>query len=86
MEIIVPNHNPLLLMRPTTVVSSLNLMKRFGLNVAVQSWVSKMWGAAFSVMVMEVLLPTRTPCSFPVRMSSSKLHREVLSPSRAAGA
>ena len=40
------------------------------------------WGApVFSVMVLEVLLPTQTACGLPVRKSSSQLHREVLSPS-----
>ncbi len=56
----------LLLMRPTTVVSSANLMKRLELFDGVQSWVSRVkrrglsthpWGApVFSVMVLDVLL------------------------------
>ena len=66
-------------------------MKRLVPNDGVQSWVSRVkrrglrthpWGApVFSVMVLEVLLPTRTACGLPVRESNSQLHREVLSPS-----
>ncbi len=78
-------------MRPTTVVSSANLMKRLELCDGVQSWVSRVkrrglsthpWGApVFSVMVLDVLMPTRTAWGLPVRKSNSQLHREVLSPS-----
>lgn len=32
----------------------------------------------FSVMVLEVLLPTRAACGLLIRRSSSHLHREVL--------
>ncbi len=55
---------------PTTAVSSANLMKRLDLCDGVQSWISRVkrrglsthpWGApVFSVMVLDVLLPTRT--------------------------
>ncbi len=65
----------LLLMRPTTIVSSTNLMKRLELFDGVQSWVSRVkrrglsthpWGApVFSVMVLDVLLPTRTAWGLP---------------------
>ncbi len=77
-------------MRPTTVVSSANLMKRLELCDGVQSWVSRVkrrglsthpWGApVFSVMVLDVLLPTRTAWGLPVRKSNSQLHSDVLSP------
>ncbi len=68
-----------------------NLMKRLELCDGVQSWVSRVkrrglsthpWGApVFSVMVLDVLMPTRTAWGLPVRKSNSQLHREVLSPS-----
>ncbi len=35
----------------------------------------------FSVMVLDLLMPTRTASGLPVRKSNSQLHREVLSPS-----
>ncbi len=64
-------------MTPTTVVSSANLMKRLELCDGVQSWVSRVkrrglsthpWGApVFSVMVLDVLMPTRTAWGLPVR-------------------
>ncbi len=60
----------LLLMRPTTNVSSANLMMWFELNLAVQSWVSSVKSSGLStqpcgapvlsVVVLEVLWPTRT--------------------------
>ncbi len=66
-------------------------MKRLELCDGVQSWVSRVkrrglsthpWGApVFSVMVLDVLMPTRTAWGLPVRKSNNQLHREVLSPS-----
>ncbi len=60
----------LLLMRPTTDVSSANLMMWLELNLAVQSWVSSVKSSGLStqpcgapvlsVVVLEVLWPTRT--------------------------
>ncbi len=75
-------------MRPTTVVSSANLMKRLELCDGVQSWVSRVkrmglsthpWGApVFSVMVLDVLMQTRTAWGLPVRKSNNQLHRANL--------
>ncbi len=66
-------------------------MKRLDLFDGVQSWVSRVkrrglsthpWGApVFSVMVLDVLLPTRTAWGLPVRKPNSQLHSDVLSPS-----
>ncbi len=65
-------------------------MKRLELCDGVQSWVSRVkrrglsthpWGApVFSVMVLDVLMPTRTAWGLPVRKSNSQLHREVVEP------
>ncbi len=82
----------LLLMRPTTVVSSANLMMWLELNLAVQSWVSSVKSSGLStqpcgapvlsVVVLEVLWPTRTDWGIPVRKSRIQLQRELLRPSR----
>ncbi len=64
-------------MRPTTVVSSANLMMWLELNLAVQSWVSSVkssglstqpcWAPVLSVVVLDVLWPTRTDWGLLVR-------------------
>ncbi len=71
----------LLLMRPTAVVSSANLMMWLELNLAVQSWVSSVksnglstqpCGApVLSVVVLEVLWLARTDWGLPVRSPGS---------------
>ena len=75
-------------MRPTTVVSSANLMKWFELYLAQQSCVISVnsrgdnihpWGTlVFTMMVSEVFLPTHTVCGLSVRKSSSQLQSGVL--------
>ncbi len=77
-------------MRPTTDVSSANLMMWLELNLAVQSWVSSVKSSGLStqpcgapvlsVVVLEVLRPTLT--DLPVRKSRIQLQRELLRPSR----
>ncbi len=79
-------------MRPTTVVSSANLMMWLELNLAVQSWVSSMKSSGLStqpcgapvlsVVVLEVLWPTWTDWGLPVKKSRIQLQRELLRPSR----
>ncbi len=79
-------------MRPTTVVSSTNLMMWLELNLAVQSWVSSVKSSGLStqpcgapvlsVVVLEVLWPTRTDWGLLVRKSRIQLQRELLRPSR----
>ncbi len=79
-------------MRPTTDVSSANLMMWLELNLAVQSWVSSVKSSGLStqpcgapvlsVVVLEVLWPTRTDWGLPVKKSRIQLQRELLRPSR----
>ncbi len=67
------------------VIRKLN--ERLELWDGVQSWVSRVkrrrlsthpWGApVFNVMVVDVLMPTRTAWGLPVRKSNSQLHRGV---------
>lgn len=67
---------------------SVNWMERLEMDVGVQSWVSRVkrrglsthpWEAPrFSVMVLEMLLPTQTACGLPIRKPSSQIHRKVL--------
>ncbi len=62
------------------------------LNLAVQSWVSSVKSSVLStqpcgapvlsVVVLEVLWPTRTDCGLPVKKSRIQLQRELLRPSR----
>ncbi len=75
-RLLAPHHSAscatssLLLMRPTTDVSSANLMMWLELNLAVQSWVSSVKSSGLSaqpcgapvlsVVVLQVLWPTRT--------------------------
>ncbi len=75
-------------MRPTTDVSSANLMMWLELNLAVQSWVSSVKSSGLStqpcgapvlsVVVLEVLWPTRTDWGLPVKKSRIQLQRELL--------
>ena len=77
-------------MRPTTVVSSANLMKWFELYLVQQSCVISVnsrgdnthpWGTpVFTMMVSEEFLPTLTVCGLSVRKSSSQLQNGVLMP------
>ncbi len=79
-------------MRPTTDLSSANLMMWLELNLAVQSGVSSVKSSrlstqpcgapVLSVIVLEVLQPTRTDLGLPVRKSRIQLQRELLKPSR----
>ncbi len=79
-------------MRPTTDVSSANLMMWLELNLAVQLWVSSVKSSGLStqpcgapvlsVVVLEVLWPTRTDWGLPVKKSRIQLQRELLRPSR----
>ena len=72
-----------LLMRPTTVVSSANLMMWFESWSAMQSWVrsanssgliSQPWGApVLSMVVREVLFPIRTVWGLAIRKSISQV-------------
>ncbi len=77
-------------MRPTTDVSSANLMMWLELNLAVQSWVSSVKSSGLStqpcgapvlsVVVLEVLWPTRTDWGLPVKKSRIQLQREFSTP------
>ncbi len=74
------------------VIASVNLMMWLELNLAVQSWVSSVESSGLntqscgapvlSVVVLEVLRPTRTDWGLPVRKSRIQLQRELLRPSR----
>lgn len=81
-----------MLMRPTTVISSANLMMWLVLWLGTQSWVNRVksnglithpCGApVLSVMVLDVFPPTHTFCGLSDRKSSTQLLRGELSPTK----
>src|SRR4029434_8482874 len=78
-------------MRPRMVVSSASFRMMLELCVATQSCVYREYSRGLStqpcgapvlsVMLLEVLLPTRTACGLSLRKSRIQLQREVLSAS-----
>ncbi len=80
------------LMRPTTVVSSANLMMWLELNLAVQSWVRSVKSSGLStqpcgapvlsVVLLEVLWPTRLTEVFRLKSPGSNYRGNCLRPSR----
>ena len=78
------------MIRPTTVVSSANLMMVLKSCLAMQSWVNRecrrglsthpLMAPVLRISVADVLQPTLTTWGRPVRKSRIQLQREVFSP------